>query len=199
MRLTGNPRPHLPPYPDGSPRREYRCLRNADKPQACGKNHIDALHAEQAVDEAMRARLGDPRRAARMAAHLARVSERRAELEAEITRLEETADDLAAKTARWGVARVDQAMEPLLARMETVRSELATLEAPAQAETAAADAVRAWERAKAQGDFPAMRAMIKRAFPNLTLLPSRHFNDHSPDRIIWEPATPPAWPARETA
>jgi hypothetical protein len=190
MRLTGNPRPHQPPYPDGSARREYRCLRNADKPHACGKNHIDALPAERAVDEAMRARLGDPRRAAKMAAHLVRISERRAKLEAEIAMLKEAADNLSTKTAKWGVDRVDKAMEPLLDGIEKLRGQLAGLEAPAQAETAAGDAVRAWEEAKARGDFPAMRAMIKRAFPNLTLIPSRHFNDHSPDRIIWEPAPP---------
>jgi hypothetical protein len=147
----------------------------------------------------MRARLGDPRRAAKMAAHLARVSEQRATVEAEISNLEEAADELATKTAAWGLARVDKAMAPLLTRIQTLRGELSGLEAPAHAEAATADAVRTWEKAKAAGDFPAMRAMIKRAFPKLTLTPSRHFNDHSPDRIVWEPTTRPGQASDTTA
>jgi hypothetical protein len=58
-------------------RREYRCTRTADRP-GCGKLHIDALPAELAVDEAMRARLGDPRRPTKVAAYLCKVVERRA-------------------------------------------------------------------------------------------------------------------------
>jgi DNA invertase Pin-like site-specific DNA recombinase len=188
MPLSGNNRPHLPAYPDGSVRREYRCLRNADR-QGCGKIHIEAQPTEQAVAEAMRTRLGDPRRAAKMASHLAKVDQQRGRLEAEISDLEAAADELVTKTAAWGVARVDKAMAPLLARIASLQTKLAGLVSPAQAELAAADAVAAWEDAAERGDFPAMRAMIRRVFPNLTITAQTCFNDHGPHRILWDPPT----------
>jgi site-specific DNA recombinase len=187
-KLRGGPRSHLPAYPDGSIRREYRCMRSPDY-QGCGKLHIDALAAELAVDEAMRARLGDPRRAAKMAAHLSKVSERRAKIEAEIATLHESTDELATRTAAWGLDRVDKAMAPLLARTKALQAQLATLDGPAPADTAAADAVAAWEDAWTRHDIPAMRAMIKRTFPNLTLTPQTHYNDHGPHRLLWDPPT----------
>lgn len=188
-RLRPNTRPQLPPYPDGRNKWEYRCFRSADRP-GCGKIHIDGLSADLAVDEAMRARLGDPRRASRMAAHLAKVSDKRAKIEAEITRLTESADELATKTAAWGVARVDKAMAPLLVRIEALHSQLAGLDAPAQADAAAADAVAAWEDANQRGDVIAMRAMIKRTFPNLTVAPQTFYNDHGPHRLLWDGPIP---------
>jgi hypothetical protein len=190
-RLKGGPRPNLPPYADGLPRREYRCARTAEYP-GCGKLHIDARPAELAVDEAMRTRLGDPRRAAKMAAHLSKVSERRVKIEGELGRLQESADDLATKTAAWGVERVDKAMQPLLKRIDALRTQLAGLEAPAQADTAAADAVAAWDDAWTRRDIPAMRAMIKRTFPRLTLDRQTHHNDHGPHRFQWDPPAKPA-------
>jgi hypothetical protein len=141
--MQGGPRNHLPPYPDGSKRREYRCRRTADRP-GCGKTHIDALPDELAVDEAMRARLGDPRRAAKMAAHLSKVSERRTKIERQLTTLQDSADELATKTAVWGVDRVDKAMTPLLRKIDSFQAELSTLDAPSQAEASASDAVDAW-------------------------------------------------------
>jgi hypothetical protein len=190
--LRAHPRPQLPAYPDGSPRSEYRCHRSADH-RGCGKIHIDARSAEQAVDEAMRTRLGDPRRASRMAAHLAKVSDKRTRIEAEIGRLSESADELATKTAAWGVERVDKAMAPLLVRMDKLRAELAGLDAPAQAESAAADAVAAWDDAQARSDVAAMRAMVKRTFPKLTVGPQTFYNDHGPHRLLWDgPAGPAA-------
>jgi hypothetical protein len=99
--LLGWPRGSLPPYPDGEPKREYRCRSRMDHPEyarACGRNHIDGRVADQAVAVAIVARLGDPRRADRIAAHLAQVREQRAEIEADIARWEATADELATKT-----------------------------------------------------------------------------------------------------
>ena len=191
--MSGNPRPHLPAYPDGTPRHEYRCVRNADR-QGCGTNHIDALPVEQAVDEAMRARLGDPRRAAKMASHLAKVDTRRGEIEAETARLEQACDELAGKTAAWGLARVEKAMAPLLARISTLRGELSGLAAPAQAEAAADQAVAAWADAWQRRDYPALRSMVRRVFPNLTITPQARFNHHGPDRIAWNPKPGTTWP-----
>jgi len=191
--MSGNPRPHLPPYPDGTPRHEYRCLRNADR-NGCGANHIDALPVELAVDEAMRTRLGDTRRAAKMASHLAKIDARRADIDAEVTRLEQACDELAGKTAAWGLPRVEKAMAPLLARTATLRTELSGLHGPDQAEAAADQAVAAWADAWTRRDYPALRTMVRRVFPNLTIIPQARHNHHSPDRIAWNPPAGKTWP-----
>jgi site-specific DNA recombinase len=185
----------LPPYTDGAPRREYRCPRTADRP-GCGRNHIDARVAEEAVDEAMRTRLGDPRRAAQIVEHLSRVSDERTAITTEMNTLEDSADQLVTKTAAWGVERVDRAMAPILARLDVLRGQLAGLDSPEQAEAAAADAVAAWDEARDRGDYAAMRAMIKRTFPNLTLNPPARYNDHSSNRLDWEPDHTPTRQAR---
>ena len=67
-------------------------------------------------------RLGDPRRADRLAARLAVVRDQRARIETEITALEAAADNLAAKTVTWGVDRVDKAMEPILNKLGKLRA-----------------------------------------------------------------------------
>jgi DNA invertase Pin-like site-specific DNA recombinase len=181
-------------YPDGQPRREYRCRARSDWPvelRGCGRNGIDARAAEEAVHEAMIARLSDPRRAERVAAHLAQVRAHRSRLTGEIARLEATADDLAEKVAEWGTARVDKAMAPVLARIAKLQAELAILDDdPASDPGGTVQAVAAWEDAVARDDIPTQRAMIKRAFPELTLAPPRHRNDRGPERFWWDgPAT----------
>ena len=183
--VPGAARSSQPPFADGSPRREYRCRPVADR-DGCMVNHIDAQPAEFAVDEAMRARLGDPRRAAKVAAYLSKLSKRRADIEAELARLGESADELAGKTAAWGLARVDKAMAPLLARMDALRSDLAGLAAPNQAQGSADDAVAEWVAAWEGRDMSTMRTLIKRTFPNLTLLPPARHRDHGPHRLVWD-------------
>jgi hypothetical protein len=177
-------------YPDGEPRREYRCRTRQDWPEAlrgCGRNNIDARVAEAAVSAAMVDRLSDPRRAERVAAHLAQVRDERARIGGEIARWEATADELAEKTATWGVARVQKAMTPVLAQIEQLREQLTQLdEDPASDQTATADAAAIWEEAVARGDIPTQRAMIKRAFPRLTLVPARFYGDHGPERFHWD-------------
>jgi DNA invertase Pin-like site-specific DNA recombinase len=181
--MTGFPRRGKGFYADGSPRREYRCGKSVDHPERCGRNHIDALVAEQAVAEAVVARLGDPRRAERIAAASVAMREQRAALEGELANLNETADRLATKTAAWGVERVDAAMVPILERVGEIHSELAGLAEPETAEAAAADAAQAWTDAMQRRDFDAMRVMVKRAFPRLALRPQSGWNDHSAERI----------------
>ena len=185
--LTGSPRNYMRPYPDGSVRREYRCRRTADR-QGCGLTHIDAVVAETAVAEAVKARLGDPRSAERIAKRLAKAREQRGKIEAEMRLLNESADELAAKTARWGVERVDRAMAPILRRLDELHTALAGVEEPEDAAAAAADAAAAWDNAQARGDLETLRAMVKRAFPRLTLRAPTVYNDNSPTRFDWDGA-----------
>jgi site-specific DNA recombinase len=190
--LHGMVRGQVPPYPDGSVRREYRCRKDASH-FGCGHNVIDAVAAEAIVAEAVKARLGDPRRADRIAARLAQVREQRADTLAEISALEDSADNLAVKTATWGVDRVDKAMRPILARLEELRRELASLDEPEDAGMAASEAAAEWDKAEAADDTTAMRAMIRRAFPNLVLQPAAKRGDRSPHRFTWDgPRVPPA-------
>jgi len=185
--LVGAPRRQLPPYPDGSFKREYRCRRTNDPNRpGCGANHIDGLTADRIVAVAVKARLGDPRRAQRIAQRLARVREQRAGIEADIARWDEAADDLAAKTAVWGVARVDKAIAPILREVAKLRDRLAGLDEPEDHRVAAADAAHAWDEAAERGDFPVLRAMIRRALPNLTLRMPARWGDHSVDRFAWD-------------
>jgi DNA invertase Pin-like site-specific DNA recombinase len=183
--LSGSPRNYLRPYPDGSVRREYRCRRTADR-QGCGLTHIDAVVAETAVAEAVKARLGDPRSAERIAKRLAKAREQRAKIEAEMRLLNDSADELATKTAQWGVERVDRAMTPILRRLDELHTELAGLEEPEDAAAAAADAAAAWDDAQARGDLETLRAMVKRAFPRMTLRAPAVYNDNSPTRFDWD-------------
>jgi DNA invertase Pin-like site-specific DNA recombinase len=181
--LHGMPRRQLPPYPDGSVRREYRCRKDSSH-FGCGHNVIDAVAAEAIVAEAVKARLGDPRRADRIAARLAQVREQRAVFQAEISALEASADNLAVKTARWGVDRVDKAMAPILTRLEQLREKVTALEEPEDAGMAASEAAAEWDKAEAAGDTAAMRAMTRRAFPNLVLHPAARRGDRSPERFL---------------
>jgi hypothetical protein len=190
-RMSGVPRRMVTPYPDGSPRREYRCRSHADG-GGCGRNFIDALLAESAVEVAVKTRLGDPRRAERLASRLLVVQEDRARIEKEITMLNESADTLAEKAAEWGMGRVDKAMAPILKRLRMLASELASLEEPESVGGAVQDAARAWDEAKAEGDFDTMRAMVKRAFPRLTLTPPERRMDHRVERFDWDGATRPS-------
>jgi len=189
--LHGQTRRQVTPYPDGSPRREYRCRKDASH-FGCGHNVIDAVAAEAVVAEAVRARLGDPRRAARIAARLARVREQRAPLEAELAGLEASADNVAAKVVTWGEDRVDKAMKPILRRIAEIKAGLAALEEPEDPLAAATDAARVWDAAQARGDTAALRAMVRRAFPRLVLKPGERYGDRSPQRFLWDGPRPPA-------
>jgi S-DNA-T family DNA segregation ATPase FtsK/SpoIIIE len=124
--LYGAVRPNMKPYQDGSARREYRCRTSADSPRACGRNLIDFRIAEEAVGEAVKARLGDPRRADRIARHLAAVRAERDEISAEIAALEESAVvDAWGFTARVALRR-GQTVSTVIDRIPAIESGLAT-------------------------------------------------------------------------
>lgn len=187
--MMTRPRPQLDV--DGLPKREYRCFPNNDLPKVdprrgCGRNIIVSRVADEAIHAAIVERLGDPRRADRIAAQLTHASQERARIEGEIGRWEASADELATKTAMWGVARVDAAMAPILRAIDDLREELTTLELPSTTTAATADAVATWTDAVAQGDFAAQRALIRQAFPRIAVIRPRWHNDHGAERILWD-------------
>jgi hypothetical protein len=186
--LFGMARRTSVPYPDGSPKREYRCRRDPET-GGCGRNHIDALAAEEAVAVAAKRRLGDPRRAERMAAHSASIREEGNRIRAGVSRWEDSADTLAEKTAEWGIERVEKAMAPILKNIATLKTELAALDEPETADVAAHDAANTWDQATARGDVDTLRTLVRRAFPRLTLIPSDKRGDHSTTRFDWDGTT----------
>ncbi|MCW6009829.1 recombinase family protein [Micromonospora sp. CPCC 205371] len=187
--MRGHPRKSSTPYADGSPRREYRCRSVDGNENGCRGVFIDAKVAEDAVEEAVKQRLGDPRNVARLAKRAATTQAERARIEGEISRLNEQADTLAEKTALWGAARVDKAMGPILRRIDALTKELAGLDAPDTVSAASRDAVREWDQAKERGDIEELRAMVKRAFPRLTITPRQMNQDHRPERFDWDGKT----------
>lgn len=119
---------------------------------------------------------GDPRRADRIAAQSTHANEQRARIEGEIGRWEASADELATKTAMWGVTQVDAAMAPILRAIEDLRDELAALELPAATTVAIADAVATWTDTVTRDDFAAQRTLIRQAFPHLSVIHPRFRN-----------------------
>jgi site-specific DNA recombinase len=186
--LGGTTRAHYTRYEDGGVRREYRCRKDSDH-DGCGNNHIDARLVEGLLAEAVKTRLGDPRRAERVAAKLQQNQATRAKINAEITVLEQRADEVATKVAAWGVDRVDKSMAPLLRRIAELRAQLPALGELEDGRTAAQDAARSWDQAVEQDDFPTMRSMVRRAFPRLAVVAGE---GDSAARFDWDGATLPA-------
>jgi hypothetical protein len=171
---------------DGRPWREYRCLKTASRPKACGHNVIEARYAEASVEDAVVQRMGDPRRAERVARHLARVRDERGVLEAQRAVLKESADGLSQKVATWGLERVDSAMGPVLEEIEKIDRKLASLNDTETDEAAAKDAAYTWFDAKEREDLVALRAMVKRAVPRLAIRPQVRSMQNTPDRFDWD-------------
>jgi DNA invertase Pin-like site-specific DNA recombinase len=186
-KLYGRPYPASPPYPDGQMKRAYRCREDERKgiDAGCG-NSIDARRAEAIVREAVIARLSDPEVAESIATRARTVDDERARLDAELAHWSDQADQLADKTASWGVARVNRNMIPIMAEIERLNTELSELDSPTVIRAMTNDAEARWEEAENAGDHETLRSMIRFAFPALTVRPPTRFGDHSPARFDWE-------------
>ncbi|CAO5166733.1 site-specific DNA recombinase [Frankia sp. AiPs1] len=186
-RLLGTPRAKLPPYPDGSQKREYRCRREAGT-SGCGRNHIDARAAEQHVKIATIARLSDPRYSEKIATRIHAVTAERAEIDRELAFLDEQATTLAGYTKTWGAKKVNTAMQPILERVAELEARRSELDEPADPSLLGADIAAEWDAAERDGDLDQLRSMIKIAFPVLTLLPPYRHGDASAARFVWDGA-----------
>jgi hypothetical protein len=183
-RLTGRPRVSRAPYPDGEVAREYWCQKRAGHNSGCGRLNIDQRFADGQVEQAVIARLSDPKHAARLAKRARDTRAERARIMAEIARLEDDADALADKVATWGAGRVEKSMSKVLEALEVQRGRLGEIDGPEAHSAAHADTVEDWEAA----DIDARRALVKRAFPRLTVLPagSRGIHGRTADRFAWD-------------
>jgi DNA invertase Pin-like site-specific DNA recombinase len=188
-KLYGFTRPRLDE--NGGTWREYRCHRTASMPDSCGHNVIDALYAEEIIKDAVIRRLGDPRRAERVAWYLAHARDEREKLREQKAVLEQAADGLSQKVATWGLERVENAMGPILKEITKIDQKLATIQDTETLETATRDAASTWNEAVERTDMPALREMVHRAFPRLTIRPPERPHDNRPERFDWEGETRP--------
>jgi hypothetical protein len=143
------------------------------------------------VGVAVKERLTDPRRADRIARRLATSQADRQRIEAEMSRLNSDADELATKTLRWGGERVEKALDPISRRVEELRGKLATIDRPEQPSVAAAEVAAEWDRAEADNDHETLRSLVRRAFAKLTVKPRARHGDRSPFRLDWDGRTLP--------
>ena len=176
--LAGRPRVARNPYPEtGNPAqdadrtpREYWCMKRTHHADTgCGRLSVDQRFADEVVTEAVLERLSDPETTEALAAHDAQVEAVRAELGAEVARLDGDADVIAEKAADWGPERVDKALRPLLARITALRARLDALDAPTGPTVDPLTVAADWrEDSQAQ-----RRAKVRRAFPTgITVLPA---------------------------
>ena len=188
-RLYGRPRTSGKPYADGEVRREYWCQKRAGAATGCGRLNIDQRYADEVVEAAVVRRLGNPRHAGRLARRAAEAEAARSKITSNIAALEADAKSLASKTATWGLARVEAAMEPIDARLAALREQLDNLDAPEDAATATLASATDWNAAKASGDITALRSMVGKAFPRgIGILPatSRGRAARTSDRFDWD-------------
>jgi hypothetical protein len=159
------------PLPQG--RQPFRVRAQRDR-RGCGRGHRG------------RGGRGPAGRADRIAARLAQVREQRADQPAEISALEESADNLAVKTATWGVDRVDKAMKPDSGPTGRATPRAGGAGRARRRRHGGQRGSGRIDKAEAADDTAAMRAMIRRAFPNLVLHPAARRGDRSPQRFAWD-------------
>lgn len=144
--LSGRPRAHLAPYDDGEVKRQYWCQPRAHN-GGCGRLSVDQRELDRYVGALVVAILADPRHASAVEAAARTVIDERHRLDSEISDLEHTALELAARLGRGEIplSRYDAAADPLdrrLAELRAHRAELDTLPqtVPSPADVAASEA-----------------------------------------------------------
>jgi DNA invertase Pin-like site-specific DNA recombinase len=183
-RLTGRPRVSRSPYADGEMAREYWCQKRAGYNSGCGRLNVDQRFADAQVTEAVLTRLSNPKHAARIARRASDTRAERARITKQLDDLNEDADAIADKVVAWGAARVDRSLSKVLAAAADLESRLAEIDGPESVGAARLDTVDDWEHA----DIDARRAMIKRAFPALTVMPAtgRGTRARMTNRFAWD-------------
>jgi site-specific DNA recombinase len=188
--LYGRPRVSRNPYADGEVAREYWCQPKSGHGVGCGRLNIDQRFADGVVKATVIEVLSDPRRAERINRQREATNAAMVKVLATIKRLDETGLGVASKAAERGDAWVEAAMGPIDKALAKARAELAALEDGSD-DAHVGNAADDWAQAETSGNIGALRAMIRRAFPNLTIRPatSRGLGARTEVRFDWDGET----------
>lgn len=132
-RLTGRPRKHMRPYPDGEVRRQYWCQPRVGSVSGCGRIAVDQREMDTHVGALAVTMLSSPDHAAQIeaAAKAAKViDDKRVKLDAKIVAAEHTANELAGRLGRdeMSLERYDAVIGPLERRLVMMRAEMKELD-----------------------------------------------------------------------
>jgi site-specific DNA recombinase len=166
--LTGRPRGHLTPYPDGEIRRQYHCQKRVSHEHSgCGRLSVDQRQLDDHIRDLVIMILSDHRHAEAIEVAARATADRRQELEDEIERAEQLAEELAGRLGREEIslARFDAAIAPLDAKLARKRTELEQLGTPAPAISADEAALSAaqWRARWDAATVPEQRSLFRRA------------------------------------
>lgn len=169
-KLQGRPRYSRKPYDDGEIAREYWCGKRAGWPN-CGRLTIDMRFANSVVRDAVLETLSDPEHARQLQAAATETSVERSRLNDKLRDLEDQMMQVAQKAGDRRIEWILTVTEGIEEAMSKVRTQLALLGETEGPVTSAARARQEWEKAEAEGNVGLLRAMVKEAFPRLTILP----------------------------
>lgn len=163
--LYGRAQKAMKPYPDGSVRRHYWCVRSIG---GCGKTSIDQRALDKAISTLVIEILSDPRNATAIEAAAREIASEAARLDLEIAEAEDVAEALAGRLGRGEIMlnRYDVAIKPLDQRIEKLKAERAALSSPGSIPPAQLplDASREqWQRRWDAGDHKEKRDLLKMA------------------------------------
>jgi DNA invertase Pin-like site-specific DNA recombinase len=163
--LYGRARKEMKPYPDGSVRRHYWCVKSIG---GCGKTSIDQRALDKAISTLVIEILSDPRNTAAIETAALEIASESARLDLAIAEAEEVAEALADRLGRGEIAlnRYDVAIKPLDQRIANLKAERAVLSTPgtSPAPQMPLEASREqWQRRWDAADHKEMRDLLKMA------------------------------------
>ena len=127
--LYGRAQKAMKPYPDGSVRRHYWCVRSVG---GCGKTSIDQRALDKAVSTLVIEILSDPRNTAAIETAAREIASEAARLDLAIAEAEDVAEALADRLGRGELAlnRYDVAIKPLDQRIAKLKAEREAVSRP---------------------------------------------------------------------
>jgi site-specific DNA recombinase len=163
--LYGRAQKQMKPYPDGSVRRHYWCVRSIG---GCGKTSIDQRALDKAISTLVIEILSDPRNTTAIEAAAREIASEAARLDLEIAEAEDVAEALAERLGRGEIMlnRYDVAIKPLDQRIEKLKAERAALSSPASipaAELVLEASREQWQRRWDAADHKEKRELFKMA------------------------------------
>lgn len=184
-RLYGRPRYNKADYEDGTPARDYWC---AKKPlKGCGRTAMDTRFAEDIVSAAVVERLSQPQYRSKLSETQVRLGQEREGIVTEINEINRALaiyDEKLLTDPHMTAERYNAATAKVGPRLSALQAKLHAVGEPTALEITS-DVGYEWE----VGDLAKRRALIRTAFPRLTILPShdgRGGRRTSLERFDWE-------------